>query len=259
MDNKAYEIIGDFSVHLLSHVLVSGVHFSFLGTSFKGNIKRHFWSGIQMNKCKIIIHEYTFWNLLVAFSGVFFFFFFFLLGSRCSQLWLGCQLLLYSQGFLLVCAVTNSGDTCPAFNCSHWRIEIIFSFLSCLFDLNWLEMWINWISSCISVRNKQRMLRLCAVLLAYSLNTLKIIKWPSVEQAFTQPITPLPVELFSSGQCAKQLWKRPHVCSLIEGPLRNVLSYSSHFYQKYRNTHPFLSCKIGSPPTMTWWSSSGSS
>lgn len=44
--------------------------------------------------------------------------------------------------------------------------------------------------------------------------------------------------------------------SLIECPLRNVFP-TPHFYQKHRTTRPRLSCKIGSPPSMTWWSSSG--
>lgn len=80
---------------------------------------------------------------------------------------------------------------------------------------------------------------------------------PSLERTFTPSITPLPATQLDSGQCAKQLWKRPHVISLIECPFRDVFSYSLHFYQKYRTTHPLLSCKTGFSPSMTWWSSSG--
>lgn len=55
--------------------------------------------------------------------------------------------------------------------------------------------------------------------------------------------------------------KASWLLSLTECPLTNVLFLSltpphppapiSLFYQKCRNTHPLLSCKIGSPPSMT--------
>lgn len=61
------------------------------------------------------------------------------------------------------------------------------------------------------------------------------------------------------GPMCKTAVERPSAFSLIDSPLRNVFSYSTHFYQKYRNTHPLLSCKIGPCPSMTWWSPSGSS
>lgn len=48
------------------------------------------------------------------------------------------------------------------------------------------------------------------------------VKWPSAERTSPLPITPLPVMMSDSGQCAKQLWKRPHAFSLIECPFRNV-------------------------------------
>ena len=134
---------------------------------------------------------------------------------------------------------------------SHMKSSICLCISSCL--------WFDWFGlvSCVSVRNKQKKLCVCAVLLVYFFNTLKSVKWPSVERASTLPITPLPAAPLDSGQCAKQLWKRPHAFSLIECPLRNVFPTLPHFYQKHRNTHPLLSCKIGSPPSMTWWSSSG--
>lgn len=64
--------------------------------------------------------------------------------------------------------------------------------------------------------------RACAVLLVCFFNTLKSVKCPSVGRTSLLPITPLPATPLDSGQCAKQLWKRPHAFSLIGRPFRDV-------------------------------------
>lgn len=51
---------------------------------------------------------------------------------------------------------------------------------------------------------------------------LKSETCPSVERTSTPSITPSPSTPIDSGQCAKQLWKRPHAFSLIECPFRDV-------------------------------------
>lgn len=103
---------------------------------------------------------------------------------------------------------------------------------------------------CIYVRNKQKRLWVCAVLLVYFFNTLKSIKWPSVERASTLPITPLPAAPLDSGQCAKQLWKRPHAFSLIECPLRNVFPTLPIFIRSIEIPTHF--CHVRLVPLQVW-------
>ncbi len=102
----------------------------------------------------------------------------------------------------------------------------------------------------VCVKNKQKKLWVCAVLLVYFFNTLKSIKWPSVERASALPITPLPAAPLDSDQCAKQLWKRPHAFSLIECPLRNVFPTLPIFIRSIEIPTHF--CHVRLVPLQVW-------
>lgn len=119
-------------------------------------------------------------------------------------------------------------------------------------------LWTCCSSNCVCVRNKHKK-AVCACLCvcvcvrsckSYFLDTLKTIKWPSVERTFTLPITPLPAAPFDSGQCAKQLWKRPHAFSLIECPLRNVFPTLPIFIRSIEI--PTLFCHVRLVPLQVW-------
>lgn len=109
-----------------------------------------------------------------------------------------------------------------------------------------------WIRSHLTPSESQKGPRVCVRSCWCASSTpWKSVKCPSVERTSSLPITPLPATPLDSGQCAKQLWKRPHAFSLIEGPFRDVFFPTFPIFIRSKEV-PTHFCHVRLVPLQVW-------